>query len=219
MFPPSGFNKSAHYAVGSFSRGSRHIRLRFVGGGLVNHRRSRWLLSCTEAPPVPFRRVLPSLLAVPSLACSVASLSLCPGGYLPDQHPLQSTGLAGCQIAWDTSSTWSGKHAQELQLLHLLVLSDRCQLNFTDFCIPVLRTSTTCPRFPLRPTRLTAHPCKLPDCMGHAMRLLNIQATIATLRAAGPNERIVPTSRRRSCKEAQADQFRVPAPWDAHPCA
>ena len=97
-------------------------------GGIIKHRRSWWLLSCTEAPPVPFRRVLPSLLAVPSLACSVASLSLCPGGYLPDQHPLQSTGLAGCQIAWDTSSTWSGKHAQELQLLHLLVLCDRCQL-------------------------------------------------------------------------------------------
>jgi hypothetical protein len=93
-------------------------------------RRSWWLLSCTEAPPVPFRRALPSLLAVPSLACSVASLSLCPGGYLPDQRPLQSTGLAGCQIAWDTSSTWSGKHAQELQLLHLLVHSDRCQLDW-----------------------------------------------------------------------------------------
>ena len=52
-----------------------------------------------------------------------ASLSLCPGGCLPDQHPLQSTRLAGCQIAWVTSSTWSGKHAQELQLLHLLVHS------------------------------------------------------------------------------------------------
>ena len=64
-----------------------------------SHRRSRWLLSNTEAPPVPFRCVLSSLLAVPSLACSVASLSLCPGGYLPDQHSLQSAGLAGCQIA------------------------------------------------------------------------------------------------------------------------
>ena len=95
---------------------------------MTSHRRSWWLLSCTEAPPVPFRRVLPSLLAVPSLACSVASLSLCPGGYLPDQHSLQSTGLAGCQIAWDTSSTWSGKRAQELLPLHLLVLCDRNQL-------------------------------------------------------------------------------------------
>ena len=92
------------------------------------HRRSWWLLSSTEAPPVPFRRVLPSLLAVPSLACSVASLSLCPGGYLPDQHPLQSTGLAGCQIAWDTSSTWSEKHTLELQLLHLQAHCGRHQL-------------------------------------------------------------------------------------------
>ena len=94
----------------------------------IVHRRSWWLLSSTEASPVPFRCVLPSLLAVPSLACSVASLSLCPGGYLPDQHSLQSRGLAGCQIAWDTSSTWSGKRALELQPLHLQVHCDRSQL-------------------------------------------------------------------------------------------
>ena len=98
---------------------------RLFEGGLVMHRRSWWLLSCTEAPPVPFRRVLPSLLAVPSLACSVASLSLCPGGYLPDQHSLQSRGLAGCQIAWDASATWSEKHTLELQLLHLQAHCDR----------------------------------------------------------------------------------------------
>ena len=173
------------------------------------HRRSWWLLSCTEAPPVPFRRVLPSLLAVPSLACSVASLSLCPGGYLPDQHPLQSTGLAGCQIAWDTSSTWSGKHAQELWLLHLLVLSDRCQLEFERFehfcCAPL---GDTCSVTPM-PDIFTDGPCRLPDCMGHTMRVQAAISAILTLYVPVPNRRSAPTSSRHCYEEEQADQVRA----------
>ena len=135
---------------------------------VMANRRSWWLLSCTEAPPVPFRRVLPSLLAVPSLACSVASLSLCPGGYLPDQHSLQSTGLAGCQIAWDTSSTWSGKRAQELLPLHLLVLCDRNQL----ICVTPLWLDGTllCDPCAFAPCAWKiqdwSSPCRPPDCMG-----------------------------------------------------
>ena len=175
-----------------------------IDGDLAEHRRSWWLLSCTEAPPVPFRRVLPSLLAVPSLACSVASLSLCPGGYLPDQHRLQSTGLAGCQIAWDTSSTWSGKRAQELWLLHLLVLSDRCQLEFQrfeHFC-----TSATHAQSPHRPTPFTDGPCRLPDCMGHAMRLQSDLSAILTLYAPLPNRRSAPTSSRPCCELISSQQ-------------
>ena len=91
---------------------------------------------CTKTPPVPFRRVLPSKLTVPSLVCSVASLSTCPGGYLPNQHSLQNTGRAGCQVARDTSATWSGPHARGLRLPHLLFHSDRCQLSFHDLATP-----------------------------------------------------------------------------------
>ena len=124
LLSPS-LSKQGHTVLSDTRESREALGMRLM---LDAHRRSWWLLSRTEAPPVPFRRVLPSLLAVPSLACSVASLSLCPGGYLPDQHPLQGRGLAGCQIAWDTSSTWSGKHALELQLLHLQAHSDRTQL-------------------------------------------------------------------------------------------
>ena len=166
------FRALVHCAVVATIRKGNYLALatRENREGLLHesHRRSRWLLSNTEAPPVPFRRVLPSLLAVPSLACSVASLSLCPGGYLPDQHSLQSTGLAGCQIAWDTSSTWSGKRAQELLPLHLLVLCDRNQL----ICLTPLWLDGTLLCAPCASAPCAwkiqgwSSPCRPPDCMG-----------------------------------------------------
>ena len=94
---PRRLGRALRLRHGNYPRGCPLEWPEVIDGVFANHKRGWWLLSCTDAPPVPFRRVSPSFLAVPSLACSVASLSLCPGGYLPDQHPLQSTGVAGCQ--------------------------------------------------------------------------------------------------------------------------
>ena len=83
---PKRLGRALRLRRGYYPRGCPLEWPEVIDGVFANHKRGWWLLSCTEAPPVPFRRVSPSFLAISSLACFVASLSLCPGGYLPDQQ-------------------------------------------------------------------------------------------------------------------------------------
>ena len=127
---PKRLGRALRLRRGYYPRGCPLEWPEVIDGHLANHRRGWWLLSCTATPPVPFRRVLPSLLAAPRLACSVASLSLCPEGYLPDQHLLQSTGLAGCQrrakerryahedASWEACPSSAGQAEPSRRLLH-----------------------------------------------------------------------------------------------------
>ena len=83
---PRRLGRALRLRHGNYPRGCPLEWPEVIDGVFANHKRGWWLLSCTDAPPVPFRRVSPSFLAVPSLACFVVSLNLCPGGYLPDQQ-------------------------------------------------------------------------------------------------------------------------------------
>ena len=74
------------------------MRLDKTCGQRANYHKRRQLLCChcAEADPDPFEFTIPPLLAVPSLTCSVASLSQYPGDYLPGRARLHERALAAC---------------------------------------------------------------------------------------------------------------------------
>ena len=136
-----------------------------IDGDLAEHRRSWWLLACTEAPPVPCKRVLPSLLALPGRALPASAYAreaTCQTNTLCRAHALQAARLHGSRLPHGLGS-----------------MHRSCNCSTSSFTVGHMPTDSRCSSHscPARswetPARLlqgsgrmTDEPCRLPDCMG-----------------------------------------------------